>query len=134
MKSIILALCGALSLGACANEPIAVSHELVTKDRSHWAVQISMHSGVAGSPVQTVMIVYNKFSKKPQAIVSGNSLTLSDQLFQAILNLGPAIVTGNYILKAAKIECPAGTLCGTLVQVTNQAGANAAAGAEVNGS
>ncbi|MBY0538459.1 hypothetical protein K2P47_03630 [Patescibacteria group bacterium] len=86
---------------------------------------MSMSTGVSGTPVQTVMIVYNKYSKVPLAIVQGNTLRLSDRLLDAVLNLGPNIVTGKYILKAAQAECPVGTLCGTLVQVQNTAGAEA---------
>ncbi len=117
------------ALAGCAPQPMAVSHELVTPNKAHWAVQISMSTGLLGTPVQTVMVVYNKFSKQPLAVVQGNTLRLEDRLLDAILALGPSAITGNYILQAAKVECPKGTLCGTLVQVSNQAGANAGANA-----
>ncbi len=126
MKKTLLALMCAASLSACVGGvPIATSHELVTPDRQHWAVQMSMWTGVQGTPVQTIMIVYNKFEKKPIATVQGSTLVLSDRLLDAVLALGPNFVTGKYILKAAQADCPTGTLCGTLVQVQNSAGATA---------
>lgn len=134
LMKITLGVALAATLSACAAAPIAVSHQQVTSDGRHWAVQMTMSTGVAGSPVQTVMLVYNQYSKEPRAIVSGNSLRLSDQLFQAVLNLGPSIVAGEYHLAAERINCPAGTLCGTLVQVQNTAGATADADSESNGS
>jgi len=75
------------------------------------------------------MVVYNKYSKTPIAIVNGQTKPLGEKLFDDLLGLvgsvGAASITGNYILKASESECPATTLCGTLVQVENSAGANA---------
>ena len=88
-----------------------------------------MHTGVAGTPTQTVLVMYNKKSSKPIAIVNGQSKVFSDKLIDSMLALGPAIVHGGYLLKAEKINCPPGTLCGTLVQVSNQAGSEANADA-----
>jgi hypothetical protein len=119
----------ALALSACTSEPIAVSHEHVTADGSHWSLQITMHTGVPNTPVQTVMVVYNQFSHEPVAIVSGQTKPLAEKLVDDLVNLvasvGPAAVTGKYILRAAEAECPPETLCGTLVQVSSSAGANA---------
>ena len=121
---------GMMALSACATAPLATSHQHVTEDGRHWAVQVTMSTGVPGTPVQTAMLVYNKYSKKPQVIVSGNTLLLGDRLLDAVLALGPSIVAGEYHIKTAEVDCPAGTLCGTLVQVQNSAGASAEAGAE----
>ncbi|MFT5849296.1 MAG: hypothetical protein ACI9H6_000097 [Patiriisocius sp.] len=118
-----------LLVQACTTPQIAESHQHITADRSHWAVQISMHSGVQGTPTQTVMVVYNKFQRAPIATINGQTKIFSDKLVDAFLALGPAIVHGEYAIQAAEINCPQGTLCGTLVQVSNQSGSNANAGA-----
>ncbi len=93
-----------------------------------------MHSGVASTPQQTVMIIYNKWSKSPIAVVNGQTKTMGEELMgsiiQAVTSFGAAGITGNFMLKAAEASCPPTALCGTLVQVHNQAGANA--GAESN--
>lgn len=117
-------------LSACATTPMARSHQHVTPDKSHWAVQVTMHSGVYNTPTQTVMVLYNKYSRKPIAVVEGQSKELSAQLVDAFLALGPSMVMGEYLIKAEKLSCPAGTLCGTLVQVNNSAGASAGSSAE----
>jgi hypothetical protein len=120
-----------LSLAACGAEPIAVSHQHVTEDGSHWSVQITMYTGVPNTPVQTVMVIYNQYNHAPIAMVSGQSKPMGEQLVSDLLavvaSVGPAAVTGKYILRAAEAECPTGTLCGTLVQVNASAGANAGA-------
>ena len=119
----------ALFTSACATTPTSTSHQHVTADKRHWGVQIAMHTGVPNTPIQTVMVVYNKYSKTPIAIVNGQTKPLGEKLFDDMLGLigsvGAASITGNYILKASEAECPATSLCGTLVQIENSAGANA---------
>lgn len=116
-------------LGACASEPMSVGHDYKTSDGFHWAVQISMHTGVPNTPIQTLMVLYNKTQRTPIATISGQTKPLGEKLAEDLLHLvsrvGAAAITGQYILKAAKAECPPEALCGTLVQVSNQAGANA---------
>ena len=112
-----------LMVSACDTPPIATSHAHDTADGSHRGVQITMQSGVYGSPTQTVLVIYNNWNPLPIATVTGQSKRLDAQLVDALLNLGPAIVTGQYRIKAEEVGCPPGTLCGTLVQVSNQAGA-----------
>ena len=126
-----------LFISACGStEPMSKSHSLVTPDQSHWAVQISMYSGIRNTPIQTVMVVYNKFNKTPIATVSGQTKPLSEKLADDLLNLissiGPAAITGRYILEAAESECPPTALCGTLVQVSNSAGAAADSSSAAN--
>lgn len=128
-----VAMSSTLVVSGCATlaKPIATSHEYVTPDGQHWAVQIAMHSGVPGAPVETITIVYNKWSKTPVTVISAHSKILSEELTAQVLNavasFGVAGITGNFMLAAARAECPPGTLCGTLVQVQNTAGAQAAA-------
>jgi hypothetical protein len=129
IKLLLLPLLFAVT--ACVKPPIAESHQHVTADGSHWAVQISMHSGVQGTPTQTVMVVYNKYQHAPIATVNGQTKIFSDKLVDALLALGPAIVHGQYAIRAAEINCPPGTLCGTLIDISNQAGASAGADASV---
>ena len=125
-----------LFTSACATAPTADSHQHVTADKRHWGVQITMHTGVPNTPRQTVMVVYNKYSKTPIAIVNGQTKPLGEKLFDDLLGLvgsvGAASITGNYILRASEAECPATALCGTLVQVSNEAGANAGSTATAN--
>jgi len=122
-------LCAGLLTSACATEPMSQSHSHVTADKRHWGVQIAMHTGVPNTPIQTVMVVYNKYSKSPIAVVNGQTKPLGEKLFDDMLslvgNVGAAGITGKYILKASQAECPPTALCGTLVQVNNSAGANA---------
>jgi hypothetical protein len=122
-----------LFLTACVSAPMSTSHQHDTADGTHRGVQISMHSGVMGTPVQTVMLVYSRWNSQPVAIVSGQSLQLGDRLLDALLDLGPSIVTGEYLIRADDSDCPPGSLCGTLVQVNSSAGANANADAAANG-
>jgi len=122
-----------LALSACATPPMSASHTHDTPDGTHRAIQISMHSGVYNTPVQTVMLVYNKWSASPVAVVEGQSLTLSAQLATELLALGPSIVNGEYRIMAEEKACPAGTICGTLVQVSNVAGAEAGANSQSSG-
>ena len=80
------------------------------------------------------MIVYNKWDKKPIAFAQGQTLSLEDDLADKLVTLaasmGSAAIGGSFMLQAAKADCPSQTLCGTLVQVQNSAGALAEAGAE----
>lgn len=135
-SKIIMATVSAIFLGACSTEPLSTSHSHVTADETHWGVQISMHTGVSNTPIQTVMVLYNKYQRTPIATVSGQTKPLGEKLADDMLRLvssvGPAAIAGNYILRAAKAECPSGSLCGTLVQVSNQAGANAGSTATAN--
>lgn len=136
MKRLLSLVLVAPLLTACATmgKPIAVSHDYVTPDAKHWSIQISMHSGVPNTPQQTVMIVYSTFSKTPVAIIEGQTKTMSEELMasviQAVTNFGTAGITGNFMLQAAQADCPVGSLCGTLVQVQNTAGASADAAAD----
>lgn len=130
-----LACLASLALAGCATvPPTAVSHQHTSSDGVHWAVQITMHSGVPNTPQQTVMIVYNKFSKVPIATVDGQTKPLGEKLFDDLVSIlaasTPAAIGGNYALLAAEANCPPGTLCGTLVQVQNTAGAQADADSE----
>lgn len=125
----ILVMSTVAMTSACATEPMSVSHQHVTPDKSHWSVQIAMHTGVPNTPIQTVMVLYNKYQKTPIATVSGQTKPLGEKLADDFLHLastaGVAAIAGRYILKAAEADCPTQALCGTLVQVSNQAGANA---------
>jgi len=120
---VIVGVCLVVTVAACTPpQPMAISHTHDSADGTHRGVQITMSTGVYNTPTQTVLLVYNKWTPTPVATVSGQSLRLSAQLVQALLNLGPAIVQGEYILQAERLNCPRGTLCGTLVQVSNQSG------------
>lgn len=136
MKKTLVLLTGLLLLGGCTTTPTAMSHQHISPDGTHWAFQIAMHSGILNTPRQTVMIVYNKWSRKPIAIVEGQTKPIGEKLFDDILTLintaGASAITGNYLLQAAKVDCPPGTLCGTLVQVQNTAGASAESAASNN--
>lgn len=118
-----------LVLAGCATNPRAMSHQHFTEDGQYRAVQISMHTGVANTPQQTVMIVYNRVDPRPIAVINGQTKILGEKLFDDLVKVigtaGSAFIGGNYMLQAAEAKCPAGTLCGTLVQVQNTAGANA---------
>lgn len=126
LLTLLLAGCTTL-----AKEPVAVSHSYVTPEKDFWSTQITMHTGVPSTPQQTVMIVYSKFSKTPIITVSGQTKTMSedlwDKVFNAVTTFGAAGINGSFVLKAAEAGCPPGTICGTLVQVQNSAGAQAAA-------
>lgn len=132
MKKILSTLAivfGLLALTACDMPPIAESHQLVTPDGSHKMIQVTMSTGVYGTPTQTVLAMYNKYSHTPIALVEGQSKRFSAELVAAFLALGPSILHGEYKILAEEAGCPPGTICGTLIQVSNTAGANADAGA-----
>jgi starvation-inducible outer membrane lipoprotein len=122
-------------LAGCATTPSAMSHRHMTEDGSHQAFQITMHTGVPGTPQQTVMLVYNKSGATPVAVIEGQTKTIDEKLWDDLIQLvstaGPAVITGHYILRAAEANCPTGALCGTLVQVQNVAGASAGSEAKV---
>lgn len=126
-----LAITMLMALGACV-PPMSVSHQHVTEDGRHWGIQLSMSTGVAGTPVQTAMVIYNKYQRTPIAIVQGSTFRLEDRLLDAILALEPSVVQGQYMLEAERINCPPGTICGMLVQVSNRAGAQAGANSATN--
>lgn len=143
MMKAAMALVCALSLAGCAtmaNEPTATSHSFVAKSPAgaHLGIQMTMHTGVANTPQQTIMLVYNEHNKSPIAIVEGQTKTMSEELTAQFLSIFGGIATGattaaiggGYVLAAAEANCPPGTLCGTLVQVQNTAGASADAAAD----
>lgn len=139
LKRIATIVLCALPLAGCATlggQPMAVSHDYVTPDAKHWAVQISMHTGMSNTPQQTVMIIYNQASRTPIAIVEGQTKTMSEELMGQVINavtsFGTAGITGNFLLQAAQADCPPGSLCGTLVQVQNSAGASADSSADAS--
>ena len=140
MLKVIVAIVCALSLAACATLPSATSHQVVAQSSAgtHLGLQITMHTGVANTPQQTVMLVYRQDSKTPIAIVEGQTKTMSEELMTQVIGIfggmatgaTAATISGGYVLQAAQANCPPGTLCGTLIQIQNTAGANAGADAE----
>lgn len=134
-----IAVC-ALPLAACATLPSARSHQYVAQSSAgtHLGLQITMHTGVANTPQQTVMLIYRQDSKTPIAIVEGQTKAMSEELMAQVINIfggvatgaTAAAISGGYMLQAAQVNCPPGTLCGTLVQIQNTAGATAGAEAE----
>lgn len=131
-----LACLVSLALAGCATTPTAVSHQHTSSDGVHWAVQITMHTGVPNTPQQTLMVVYNKFSKAPIATIEGQTAVLSEKLWDDLISIvstsGSAVIGGHYALQVAKANCPPGTVCGTIVQVQNSAGAQAGAESSTN--
>jgi len=133
LNKIIYMILGSMlvSTGCATTKPLATSHSYVSPDKMHMGFQISMHTGVPNTPIQTVMVVYHKYDKKPIAIVNGQTKTMDEKLFDDLLEIakhfGAAAITGGFMIEAAKsgVDCPVAEICGTLVQVANQAGANA---------
>jgi hypothetical protein len=123
---------------ATVGEPRAFSHTYESPDGMHMGFQLSMHTGLPNTPQQTIMVVYNKYQTTPIAMVNGQTKTFEEQLgadiLQAATSLGTAAIAGGFAVQAARenVDCPHATICGTLVQVANQAGATAGAAAEAS--
>lgn len=75
------------------------------------------------------MVVYNAITKNAVAVIEGQTKPLSEKLVDDLVAIlagsAPAAIAGMYALKVSETNCPPGTLCGTYVNVQNQAGAQA---------
>ena len=134
MKHLIAVGVTLVALAGCATtgEPFATSHTYDSPDGMHRGFQITMRTGVPNTPQQTVLVLYNRYQTTPIAVVDGQTKVINEKLWDDIVkittSLGTAAVAGGFAIEAAKagVDCPHVTqLCGTLVQVATQAGANA---------
>lgn len=138
VKFLSVILCAPLLAGCAtmAKEPTAMSHKYMTPDKSHVVYQFTMHTGAPNTPQQTVTIIYNKVLgfKHPVVSVDGQTKTASEEFKASVMaifgGVASAAVGGHYQLLAAEAKCPKDSLCGTLVQVQNTAGAAADSSAE----